>query len=73
MREVFHLKGKRQRVGSIEEALTVVRKSYPGAHKQGCVGAYAFFYPTCNDGNMVAEAWMVQGKTREWWLVVKEP
>lgn len=71
MREIFHLGGKRQRVDNIDEALRVVRESYPGAHKQGSLGAWCFFHPTCEDKNMVAEAWMIQSKKSGWWLVVK--
>lgn len=71
MREVFKLGGKRQRVDTIDEALEIVRKSYPGAHAQGALGAWCFFHPTCKDGNMIAEAWLVQGKRPKWWLVVK--
>lgn len=71
MRELFHLGGKRQRVDNIEEALRIVRESYPGAYKQGSVGAWSFHHPTCKEGNMVAEAWITTGKKSGWWLVVK--
>jgi len=71
MREIFNLDGKKQRVNTIEDALRIVRESYPGAYKQGCVGAWCFYYPTCKTENMVAEAWIIQGKNPGWWLVVK--
>ena len=35
------------------------------------VSAHGVFHPTCKDGNMVAEAWMIQGKKPGWWLVIK--
>lgn len=72
MREVFFLQGQRQRVASIEDALRIVRETYPGAMKQGSVGAWGFYLPPWKDNNIVAEAWL-RHQGPGWWLVVKNP
>ena len=72
MRELFHLKGERQLINTVQEAFHIVRKKYPNAFKQGSLGAWSFFLPGATETHqMVAEMWMVQGRNPGWWLVVR--
>ena len=68
MRELFNLQGKRVSVKTTEEALTLVRKPYPKAMKQGSVGCWTFFVGKI----IVAEAWLRTGKGDDWWLRIKD-
>lgn len=71
MREVYHLKGNRQYVTNIDDALRIVRRTYPEAMKQGSLCAWSFYIPPWQDDNIVAEAW-IRTRGPGWWLVVKE-
>lgn len=63
--------GRKQRVGSIEDALTVVRTVWPRAWMEGSTGYQRSFWVSGSDGaELVGHCWEVRGKSGDLWLRV---
>lgn len=63
MRDIHSVKGPKRRIVEIDEALVVVRQTYPGATKEGSAGSWSFYH----EGRIVAEAWL-EARGNGWWL-----
>jgi hypothetical protein len=74
MQETFKLKGKKYRIKDpINEAISIVRQTYPSATPHGSLGHWCYLLNWSKPNEeTVAEAWPVRGSNDDWWLRVKE-
>lgn len=63
LRDLKRINGPKVKVDFIDEALTLVRQTYPGAMMEGSLCSYSF---TIEGEKIIAEAWPQRSKG--WWL-----
>lgn len=70
MRDVHGLVGPKKYADTMEEAIALVAAAYPGALREGSIGAWHWYVRTEAGDEVVAEAW-IHNTRPGWWLRIK--